>query len=161
MAEAVQDPDKLNDETTYQLCFACGARNADGLQMVFQRHGDRIVAEFIPRERHQGFPGVLHGGIVATLLDETLSRTGALRREWLMTGKLEIRFRQPAPIGLPMRVWGEIVAERAGAVQAAGALELQDGTVVADARGTFLPMPQAVQNDTLGHYPEFAEYWKR
>ena len=157
----MHDPDQLNDETTYQRCFACGARNPDGLRMVFRRAGDRIVADFTPEPRHQGFPGLLHGGIVATLLDETLSRTGALRREWLMTGKLEIRYRRPAPIGVPMRVWGAIVGQRADAVQAAGALELEDGTVVADARGTFLPLPDAVHTETMARYPEFLEYWKR
>lgn len=129
--------------------------------MVFRRDGDRIVADFTPEVRHQGFPGVLHGGIVATLLDETLSRTGALRGEWLMTGKLEIRYRRPGPIGFPMRVWGAIVSERREAVQAAGALELEDGTVVADARGTFLPLPDDVHSQTLARYPEFIEFWKR
>jgi acyl-coenzyme A thioesterase PaaI-like protein len=157
----VHDLDRLNDQTTYQRCFACGARNTDGLQMVFRRSGERIVADFTPQERHQGFPGLLHGGIVATLLDETLSRTGALRREWLMTGRLEIRYRRPAPIGRPMRVWGAIVGQRKEAVRAEGALELEDGTVIADARGTFLPLPEAAQTETLARYPEFAEYWKR
>jgi acyl-coenzyme A thioesterase PaaI-like protein len=157
----VADPDRLNDQTTYQRCFACGARNAAGLRLVFRRSGDRIVADFTAQERHQGFPGLLHGGIVATLLDETLSRTGALRREWLMTGRLEIRYRRPAPIGARLRVWGEIVGERADVVKAAGALELDDGTVVADARGTFLPLPEATQTQTLARYPEFAEFWQR
>jgi acyl-coenzyme A thioesterase PaaI-like protein len=156
----VHDPDQLNDQTTYQLCFACGARNQDGLRMTFRRSGERIEADFTPQERHQGFPGLLHGGIVATLLDETLSRTGALRREWLMTGRLEIRYRRPAPIGKPLRVWGAIVSQRTEVVKAEGALELEDGTVVADARGTFLPLPEAAQTQTLERYPEFAEYWK-
>jgi acyl-coenzyme A thioesterase PaaI-like protein len=161
LASTVDDPDKLNDETTYQRCSACGAHNPDGLQMVFRRSGNRIVADFVAGERHQGFPGLLHGGIVATLLDETLSRTGALRREWLMTGRLEIRYRNPGPIGTAMRVWGQIVGERPGAVQAAGALELPDGTVVADARGTFLPLPADLQTQTLERYPEFVEFWTR
>src|SRR3982074_3807738 len=107
-SRAVQDPDKLNDETTYQRCFACGHRNESGLKLTFRRAGERIVADYQPSERFQGFPGVLHGGVLATMLDETMSRTGALRREWLMTGKLDIRYRRPAPIDKPLRVWGEI-----------------------------------------------------
>ncbi|HYM50072.1 MAG TPA: PaaI family thioesterase [Candidatus Limnocylindrales bacterium] len=153
-------PDQLNDETTYQRCYACGSRNPQGLQLRFRRSGDRILAEFTPGEQYQGFPGVLHGGVVATLLDETLSRTGALRGEWLMTGKLDIRYRRPAPIGSPLRVWGEIVLGRTGAVMAQGALELEDGTVVADARGTFVSLPPGVQAETMARFPEFAEYWK-
>ena len=157
----MQDPDKLNDQTTYQRCFACGRRNENGLQMVFQRQGDRITADFVALEHHQGFPGVLHGGVIATLLDETMSRTGALRREWLVTARLDIRYRQPAPIGQALRVWGEIARQRKGAVDAVGAVELADGAVVADARGLFLELPNLVATEALARYPEFANYWGR
>jgi acyl-coenzyme A thioesterase PaaI-like protein len=128
--------------------------------MVFRREGERVYADFIPEERHQGFPGVLHGGIIATLLDETMGRTGALRRAWLITGKLDIRYRQPAPLGQLMRVWGEVARERPGAVDAIGAVELADGTVVADARGLFLELPHKVADEALGRYPEFINYWE-
>src|SRR2546428_9835161 len=110
----MDDPEKLNDRTTYQRCFACGGRNERGLRLVFRREGDRIRADFTPNLGHQGFPGVLHGGIIATLLDETMGRTGALRRKWLITGKLAIRYRLPAPIDQPVRVWGQIAQGRTG-----------------------------------------------
>lgn len=155
----MQDPDKLNDETTYQLCFACGRRNAQGLQLVFRREGERVLTDFTPQEPHQGFPGVLHGGVIATLLDETMSRTGALRREWLVTARLDIRYRQPAPLGRPVRVWGAIARQRRGAVEAEGAVELGDGVVVAEARGVFLELPNMVATEALSRYPEFANYW--
>ena len=154
------DADRLNDESTYQRCFACGTKNETGLKLVFRREGDRVVADFIPSVGQQGFPGVLHGGIIATLLDETMGRTGALRREWLMTGKLDVRYRKPAPIDRPMRVWAEIAREREGAIDAVGAVELQDGSVVADARGIFLRMPEQVANKALAQYPEFLNYWQ-
>jgi acyl-coenzyme A thioesterase PaaI-like protein len=156
----VQDPDKLNDETTYQRCFACGHRNASGLKLTFRREGGRIVAEYLPAEEFQGFPGVLHGGILATLLDETMGRTGALRREWLMTGKLDIRFRRPAPIAQRLRVWSEIARERDGAIDAIGAVELMDGAVLADARGMFVRLPEPLQAATVTLYPEFINYWQ-
>ncbi len=94
------------------------------------------------------------------MLDETMSRTGALRREWLMTGKLDIRYRRPAPVDQPLRVWGEIVRERSGAVDAVGAVELVDGTVVADARGMFLRLPENLATATVAEYPEFINYWQ-
>ncbi|TMF61501.1 MAG: PaaI family thioesterase [Chloroflexi bacterium] len=156
----MQDPDKLNDETTYQRCFACGHRNESGLKLTFRRDGARIVADYTPAERYQGFPGVLHGGILATMLDETMGRTGALRQEWLMTGKLDIRYRQPAPIDQPLRVWGEIARERNGAIDAVGAVELMDGTVLAEARGMFVRLPQPLASATLDQYPEFINYWR-
>jgi acyl-coenzyme A thioesterase PaaI-like protein len=119
-----------------------------------------VVADYTPGESQQGFPGVLHGGIIATLLDETMGRTGALRQQWLVTGKLEIRYRKPAPIDQPMRVWAEIARERAGAIDAVGVVELLDGTVVADARGLFLRLPDEVRAETVAQYPEFVNYWQ-
>jgi acyl-coenzyme A thioesterase PaaI-like protein len=128
--------------------------------MVFRREGQRVYADFMPEVRHQGFPGVLHGGVIATLLDETMGRTGALQREWLVTGKLDIRYRQPAPLGQPIRVWGEVARKRRGAIDAIGAVELRDGTVVADARGLFLELPERVAAEAMERYPEFVNYWE-
>ncbi|HEU5348694.1 MAG TPA: PaaI family thioesterase, partial [Ktedonobacterales bacterium] len=71
------DP-RLNDLSPYQGCFACGLRNSQGLRLTFWAEGDEIVTEFTPDEHYQGFPGVLHGGILATLLDEALSRTASI-----------------------------------------------------------------------------------
>lgn len=157
----MQDPDKLNDDTSYQGCFACGRRNASGLRLTFRREGDRIVADYQPHEEFQGFPGVLHGGVLATMLDETMSRTGAMRQEWLMTGKLEIRYRRPAPVDQPLRVWGQILRERRGAIDATGAVELLDGTVLAEGRGMFLRLPEKVAGEAVSEYPEFINYWDR
>ncbi len=99
---------ELNDTTDYQRCFVCGQRNPFGLHLVFRQEEDSIVADFQPREEHQGFPGVIHGGIVAALLDEALGRTSLLghNQEWTMTGRLEIRYRPLCAI------WS--VAARAG-----------------------------------------------
>src|SRR3989442_13903180 len=69
---------ELNDTTDYQRCFVCGQRNPNGLHLVFQLDQNTIVADFQPREEHQGFPGVIHGGIVAAVLDEALGRTSLL-----------------------------------------------------------------------------------
>src|SRR5215471_15613051 len=70
----------LNDSSDYQGCFACGARNPSGLHLIFRREGDEIVTEYTPEPVFQGFPGVAHGGIIATLLDETLNRTAVLEK---------------------------------------------------------------------------------
>ena len=160
LTKAVRDPDRLNDQTTYQRCFACGQRNEAGLKLRFHRDGNRILADYHPARRYQGFPGVLHGGILATMLDETMSRTGALRQQWLMTGKLDIRYRRPAPVDQPLRVWGEIARERDGAIDAIGAVELTDGTVLAEARGMFVRMPEELATATVAEFPEFINYWR-
>jgi acyl-coenzyme A thioesterase PaaI-like protein len=149
--------DRLNDRTDYQLCFACGARNPSGLGLVFWREGDEIVTEFTAAERYQGFPGVVHGGVIATLLDETLERLGTLEGRWLMTGRLEIRYRRAAPIGRPLRVGARLVSSRARALVATAVVSLAgepDG-IIAAAQGTFLPLPPDVAQHVASAYPVF------
>lgn len=145
----------LNDLSDYQGCFVCGARNDAGLKLQFRREGDRVVAEFLPQERFQGFPGVVHGGILASLLDEALSRTALLYEQWVMTGRLEIRYRLPARVGQLLRITGEIEQQRARMVIARGAITLAaDPTVVvAEGRGTFLPYPEDLRRQAAQEYP--------
>src|SRR5947199_6588960 len=119
---------KLNDATDYQLCFVCGQRNPYGLQLVFRLENNTIVADFQPREEHQGFPGVIHGGIVAAVLDEALGRTSVLAEipEWTMTGRLEIRYRRYVPYGPLLRVRAALGTQKRRMIQASGAVTLAD-----------------------------------
>lgn len=153
--------DRLNDRSAYQGCFACGVRNDVGLKLVFRQEGDEIVTEYTPEPHFQGFPGVLHGGILATLLDEALSRTATVEGRWMMTGKLEIRFRSAAPIGRPLRVSARTLSSRARMLQAAGEIRLADepATVIATAEGTFLPLPQEYQREAVEQHPELADFF--
>src|SRR5207248_2822290 len=112
--------------------------NADGLHLIFRQEGDSIVTEFTPDLRFQGFPGVVHGGILATLLDETLSRTATAQGRWMMTARLEVRYRAAAPVGRALRVAARTLAGRARMLTAAGEIRLADdpATVIATAEGT-------------------------
>jgi acyl-coenzyme A thioesterase PaaI-like protein len=163
MAEPTPVPeipdDWLNDTTDYQRCFVCGERNEIGMHVHYHQEGDRIVTSFTGDERHQGYPGVVHGGLLATLLDETLGRTGLFGDAWVMTGKLEVRYRAPAPIGVPLKVSGWATRRRRDAVEARGEVELPDGTVVADARGLFLRVPDAVRQQAADAHPELGKYF--
>jgi uncharacterized protein (TIGR00369 family) len=145
----------LNDRSDYQRCFVCGVQNAMGMQVEFRREGERVVADFLPKESFQGFPGVVHGGVLASLLDEALSRTALLYGEWVMTGRLEIRYRQPAVVGHVLRVTAEIEQRRARMVIARGeiALAADPAVVIAEARGTFLPYPEKLRQEALQSYP--------
>ena len=148
---------ELNDTTDYQQCFACGQRNPFGLQLVFRLENDTIVADFQPREEHQGFPGVIHGGIVASVLDETLGRTSILSEnpEWTMTGRLEVRYRRYVPYGPLLRVRASLGKQRRRMVQATGVLTLADDeqTILADAQGTFLSLTPSVVDNILKDFP--------
>lgn len=158
----VDEDAAFNDRSDYQRCFVCGGQNASGLRVTFWREGEQIVAEFLPEEAFQGFPGVVHGGVLASLLDETLSRTALLYHEWVMTGRLEVRYRQPARVGELLRVSAEVEQHRTRMVIARGAIVLAaDPTVViAEARGTFLPYPEQLRQQALEGYPGLKRWFE-
>jgi acyl-coenzyme A thioesterase PaaI-like protein len=154
--------DRLNDTSAYQRCFACGQRNDAGLKLVFRREGETIVTEYTAGPALQGFPGVVHGGILATLLDETLSRTATVEGRWMMTGRLEIRYRSAAPVGRTLRVTAWAVSSRSRMIQAAGEIRLADdpAVLIATAEGTFLPIPESYQREATERYPELAGFFE-
>lgn len=155
---------ELNDNTDYQLCFACGVRNPFGLQMVFRQEGDTVVSDFMPREEHQGFPGVIHGGIVATVMDEALNRTSMLSKHpaWTMTGRLEVRYRQYVPYGKLLRVRAALTLERGRMVQAVGTLTLaeDENVVLTEAQGTFMALAPDVLATVMQEYPSMRNFFE-
>lgn len=153
---------RLNDTSEYQRCFACGQRNDAGLKLVFWREGDEVVTEYAPDERFQGFPGMVHGGVLATLLDETLNRLAMAEGRWMMTGRLDIRFRSAAPLGRRLRVVARTLSSRSRALTAAGEISLADDptSVIATAEATFLPVPPSYQRQTVEEHPELTGFFE-
>lgn len=152
---------RLNDTSAYQRCFACGQHNDAGLKLIFRREGDSVVTEYTPDERFQGFPGVVHGGVLATLLDETLNRMAMAEGRWMMTGRLDIRFRNAAPLGERLRVTARTLSSRSRALTAAGEVVLADDptTILATAEATFLPVPAIYQRQAVERRPELAGFF--
>ena len=154
---------ELNDTTDYQRCFVCGQRNPFGLHLVFRREEKSIVADFQPREEHQGFPGIIHGGIVAAVLDEALGRTSLLgnNQEWTMTGRLEMRYRRYVPYGPLLRVRATLDTERSRMLQASGVLTLADdeSALLVEATGTFLPLAPQIVDTIMKDYPDLRGFF--
>lgn len=119
-------------------CFACGPANPIGLRLRFEADGDGIRAEFTPGPQYQGYAGVLHGGIVATALDDAMANLFHLRGRETVTARLEVRFRREAPIGRPLVVSARMTGERGRFFTAEATLTLPDGTRLADARATLM-----------------------
>lgn len=129
--------DALRNE--YDHCFACGRANPIGLGLDgFELVGDEVQVSFSPRPSHAGFADVLHGGIVATVLDEVLAWAGILIEGVLtVTGTLDIRFRRPAPPAGTYRLGGRVVSRTGSRLKMAGELLLGDDAV-ATAGGIYL-----------------------
>ena len=124
---------------TANHCFVCGPGNPNGLQVRFRLDGDVCRAEFTPGTVHAGYDGVTHGGILFSLLDDVMANIVFLRGERCYTAKAEVRYRQPLPVGTPVRLEGRQQRRKGRlAVLEGKVIRIDTDEVVAEATGSFM-----------------------
>lgn len=123
--------------TVANRCFVCGPDNPAGLRLRFRWEGEAAVAEFVPGEEHVGWERVVHGGILAAVLDDAMGNVFYLRGYQALTARMEVRYRRPVRPRdhLVVRAW--LAAEDARTLRTRAEL-LRDGEVVCTAEGVFL-----------------------
>ena len=130
-------------------CFGCGD-TADGLGLRFRVTAPSTVgAEVTLDERHQGAPGIAHGGMVALLFDEALGYAQAFVPGRAVTANLTTDFRLPVPIGEPLRLVARLDRQDGRKLRTSGEILLADDRVAATATGLFVVVPAA-------HFARFA-----
>ncbi|MFC9925799.1 PaaI family thioesterase [Streptomyces sp. NPDC127190] len=125
----------------YEHCFGCGPGQSHGLHLEARAgEGVSLTAEFTVQPAHQGAPGLAHGGVLATALDETLGSLNWLLRTIAVTGRLETDFVRPVPVGTTLHLEAEItaVAGRKIYSTATGRLGGPDGPVAVRADALFI-----------------------
>lgn len=121
-----------------QMCFCCGPENPIGLRLTFEETPDgRTRTVWRPRKEHQGFKDIVHGGLVATVLDEVMIRMLYMRGIPAVTGTMETKLLKPLEAGRDYRFEGWLVRDRGRAViTEAEALDAESGERVAWGRAT-------------------------
>lgn len=125
-------------------CFICGIKNEAGLHIRFYETEDNeVVCLFTPRDEHQSYPGRLHGGISATVMDELIGRTIQLKEpdSWAVTCDLNIKYKKPVPLNVELKAKARITKFVHGLLFAEGEIYLPDGTCAVSANGRYLKMP--------------------
>jgi len=122
----------LQDKDT---CFVCGRSNPSGLRLPIVADDQGAHFEYVIPEHYQGWHGIAHGGIVATLLDELMAWSTKTRGYSTVTAEMNVRFRKPVPVGRKIYGQGWITAEQGRLVLAASRLTDPAGTVLAEATG--------------------------
>ncbi len=123
-------------------CFVCGEFNAAGLKLRFETDGRIVQTRFRPRPEHVGFRQTVHGGIIATLLDEIMVWACAVQtRRFAFCAELTVRFLNPMRPGEEVIATGELEANRKNRVfEAKAALRNLSGQTFAEATGKYLPI---------------------
>jgi uncharacterized protein (TIGR00369 family) len=130
-------------------CFGCGEANAIGLHLEFMlTPEDAVVCQATVSDSYEGPPGYLHGGIIATLLDESMSKAVRARGLVAMTRHMTVDYRRPVRSGSAIRMEGRVVRSEGRKHWAEAEVRDQGGQVLAKAEGLFVEIC-AAQREAL------------
>ena len=134
-------------------CFACGRANPIGLHLELRFAKDRAEADFTPEQKHQGYDGIVHGGIVTALLDEVMGWAIFNQGIWAVTTRFAVAFRRPMAVGDRVVAIGELTRDRGRALEVHGEVRrASDGELLATAAGTYVRMSGAQRQAMVDKY---------
>jgi uncharacterized protein (TIGR00369 family) len=135
----------VKKQNNSKMCFVCGLKNDFGLHAAFyETSGNELVALITPSDQHQGYPGRMHGGVAATILDETIGRSvdvGKAGQQWSVTLELTTKYRKPIPIGEEVKVVGRVTHEGSRFYEGTGEIVLPNGDIAVSATGKYMKIP--------------------
>lgn len=135
-------------------CFGCGATNPWGLHLTFFAESNGAVrSRWVPEANHQGYEGMVHGGIISTVFDEVMAWAISNAGIWAVTGRLNTTFRKPVEIGVPTIARAEVVDVLSRAVEVKATIAREaDGVLLAEATGLFVRVPKATADAWRARY---------
>lgn len=149
----------LKKQHNSKKCIVCGMKNDLGLKAAFYEiENDEVVSIFKSLEEHQSYPGRLHGGISAAILDETIGRAIMIKdpNMWGVTVELNLKYKKPVPLNEELKVVGRITRDTSRLFEGTGEILLSNGEVAVTAQGKYFKMP--VDKITESEFQE--DEWK-
>jgi len=119
-------------------CFACGGTNPIGMRLKIEIGQDMSRATWVAGDDFVGWSDKIHGGIIATLLDEVMAWAPSSNDAWAVTAEMTIRYRSPAAPGEELRAVGRVVGRRRRIYDVTGEVRGADGRVIAEGSGKYL-----------------------
>lgn len=144
-------------------CFACGMENPIGLklEMYADPESGGVICDYTIPKKYEGYPGVAHGGIVATLLDEVISRVYMVgdHNRFMYTAKLTTRLRKHVPVEQPLHMTGSFIKDKGRTAEADAKIFSPSGELLAEGEALLVALPPedvAVDLQELGWrvYPD-------
>ncbi len=130
------------------MCFICGLQNPIGLHLhIYETEPGVVESAYIAPDHFQGYPGVLHGGIVGAILDELCGRSqmGAdpMAPRFMFTARLEVKYRKNVPIGKLLRLVGKAGKSKGKSAEAwAGIYDPDTNELLAEGKALLINVPQ-------------------
>jgi len=133
-------------------CFACGTLNAGGLGLALHVEPGRSWTELALDRRFEGWEGIVHGGILCTILDEVMAWALVGEDNWGVTARMTVDFRRPVEVGAPIRAEGWITRSRRRIVDTAARIVDASDTELATATGVYVAADAARKQDLRARY---------
>lgn len=122
-------------------CFACGPDNPKGLKLKFKIEpgSGRALCRTVIPHHFNGWKGAAHGGIITTLLDETMVYACTSTGWFTVTGTITVKFHKPVPTGVLVTITGEVLENRGRSIITRGSIECEN-VLLASASAVLIPV---------------------
>lgn len=136
----------INKLPNSKNCFACGMENPIGLKLQFYADPaveNGILGEYSVPQVYEGYPGIVHGGVISTIMDEAVSRVFMLHdhNRFMYTARLTTKYRKHVPVGQPLRITGVAVKDRGRVAEARAAIFDARGELLAEGEALMVALP--------------------
>ena len=137
----------INKQPNSRMCFICGLENPVGLHLhIYETEPGVVETIYVAPEHFQGYPGVLHGGIVSAIIDEISGRalmgSDPMNPRFMFTARLEVKYRKNVPIGKPLKIVGKAGKAKSRSAEAwAGIYEAETGELLAEGTTLLMNVP--------------------
>jgi uncharacterized protein (TIGR00369 family) len=125
----------------YRGCFVCGEDNAIGLNLYFHSDGQVARTKWLPDGKHEGYKGIVHGGLLAAVLDEVMIKAALAKNIRCVTASMEVKYKTPAEVGDELVFEGRIIAQKGRIILTVGVARNSKGKVIAEATGKCMTVP--------------------
>lgn len=136
----------MKEIVKYSGCFVCGDKNPIGLKVRFYERDGGAFAEFSPKRTLEGYKGLLHGGILAALLDEIMIKAVLAKKVYCVTAEMSVRYKKPVNVSERLFLFGHVEKEKGRFFTTGGWVKNNKGEIVAEGKGKyFVPKGEAVE----------------
>ena len=140
----------MKKQPNSRMCFICGLENPVGLRLkIYEVEQGMIETTYTAPEQYQSYPGILHGSIVATILDEISGRAhmgDPSQPRFMYTAKLEVKYRKNVPIGKPLRIVGKAGKTKGRIAESWAGIYDEAGSLLAECNSLLIDIPPDVLN---------------
>jgi uncharacterized protein (TIGR00369 family) len=123
------------------LCFVCGKANERGLKLAFHSANGTTLSEFALPNDFQGYKNIIHGGVIAAILDEAMIQAAMAEGHKPVTAEITVRFKQPLSAGRTAIVEAVLTQNGPRIIKARSHIsDKTSGVLIAEATGKMIPL---------------------